>query len=476
MARSPLPDLTRVNGFDYLPDELVLSPSAPMISARRLLTDRYTIPSGQLLYRHKGAFYCWSGKHYIEITDEYLTSDIYHFLEYARRQVKEKDDSWKSVPFHPKQTHVNEIRSAMKAAAYLGDLLNAPIWLAEAADVAATEIIACDNGLLHLPTRDLLPHTPSFYTHNAIDYAYDARAPIPGHWLRFLDSLWPDDPGSIGTLQEVFGYSLVADTSQQKAFLLVGPPRCGKGTIARTLISVIGQENAAAPTLTGLGTTFGMQPLIGKRLAVISDARLSGRADPAVIAERLLSVTGEDAITLDRKNREHWTGKLDVRFLILTNELPRIADASGALANRFIVLNLTNSFLGKEDLALGVRIAPERPGILNWAIEGYERLSDRGYFLQPESSREAIQELLDLGSPISAFIRERCIVTPGRSIACDDLFEAWKSWCGSQGRDAIGTKPDFGKHLRAAQPHLKIVQHRDQIGSRARFYEGISIA
>jgi putative DNA primase/helicase len=41
--------------------------------------------------------------------------------------------------------------------------------------------------------------------------------------------------------------------------------------------------------------------------------------------------------------------KLPVRFLFLTNELPRLDDASTALASRFMVLRLTRSFFGVED-------------------------------------------------------------------------------------------------------------------------------
>jgi hypothetical protein len=46
------------------------------------------------------------------------------------------------------------------------------------------------------------------------------------------------------------------------------------------------------------------------------------------------------------------TGKLDVRFLITTNVLPAIRDASGTIATRYILLQMTESFLGREDLDL----------------------------------------------------------------------------------------------------------------------------
>ena len=111
----------------------------------------------------------------------------------------------------------------------------------------AADIFACSNGLLHLPTRTLLPHTPTFYSVNAVEYAYDARVKEPVEWLRFLQLLWEQDTQSIATLQELFGLLLTGDTRHQKAFLLVGPIRSGKGTIARVLTALLGGDNVAGP-------------------------------------------------------------------------------------------------------------------------------------------------------------------------------------------------------------------------------------
>ena len=54
----------------------------------------------------------------------------------------------------------------------------------------------------------------------------------------------------------------------------------------------------------------GVQPLIGKQLAIVSDARLGYKSNLESVAERLLSISGEDALTVDRKYREPWTGQL----------------------------------------------------------------------------------------------------------------------------------------------------------------------
>ena len=132
---------------------------------------------------------------------------------------------------------------------------------------------------------------------------------------------------------------------------------------------MIGRHNVAGPTLASLGTNFGLQDLIGKPVAVISDARIGAKSDASVIAERLLSVSGEDLQNVDRKYKEPWSGYLPTRFfVVLTNELPRFKDASGALASWFIVLMLSRSFYGRENRTLTEELSKELPGIFNWSL------------------------------------------------------------------------------------------------------------
>jgi putative DNA primase/helicase len=438
---------------------------APYDVARLFLDRDFTVEGRRTLHRHRGGFYHWNGAAYPEIDEASLRSRLYSFLDQCKAGQR---------PVKPNAAMVGNVLDALRAASYLDDSVAAPAWLDDVPDLPAEEIIACTNGLLHLPTLTLLRHSPAFFAHNALDFGFVRDAPEPCQWLGFLNQLWSDDQSSIDTLQEIFGLAVTAETKHQKAFLIVGPKRSGKGTIARVLTRVVGVDNTVAPTLASLGMNFGLAPLIGKRVAIISDARIGGRADQHIIAERLLSITGEDAITIDRKFRDAWTGRMQTRFLILSNELPRLPDASGALASRFIVLLLVNSFYGREDLKLFDRLLTELPGILNWSIAGWQRLATRGHFNQPRSALDAVQQLEDLASPIGAFIREECETGAGHRVETSRLFQAWSSWCEGHGRDRTGTAQTFGRDLRAALPWLKLSQPR-QGEERLRFYEGLRL-
>ena len=451
----------------------IVDPAAPYDTARLFRDTHFANTETPTLFYHRGGFYRWSGTAYDEFADADLRATIYDFLDQCRVVVHGKAERPFEQPFKPTKHRVANIIDALQAAANLPAEINPPAWLEGGTDIEPATIISCANGLLDLETLDLLAHTATWFSHNSVPWAYDKRAPEPQQWLGFLDQLWPDDQDAITTLQEIFGLCLTTETRFQKAFLLIGPKRSGKGTIARVLGALVGRANAASPTLASLDDRFGLQPLIGKLLAIISDARLGTKADQHAIAESVLRITGEDDITADRKNRDAWTGRFRVRFLVISNELPRLADASGAVASRFIILRLVNSFYGREDLTLTDQLLTELPSILNWSLKGWQRLKERGYFRQPASAAQAVQEMEDLSSPISAFLRQRCRIGPECIVEAATLFEAWNEWCKSQGRDHPGTVQTFGRDLRAALPALAISQHRINAAIR-RFYDGIS--
>ena len=455
-------------------ERLVPPPSEPLAVARQFLDERITEAGLCLLLKQSGTFYAWDGTCWPDLEDAALRSELYQWLEHAIYE-RETRNGVELAHWAPTSSKIGNVVDALHAATFLDYRVDAPSWLDKRDTDGSNGIVSLANGLLNLRTRELQPHTPAYFTQHSLPFSYEPNASPPERWHQFLHQLWAEDDESIQTLAEVTGYILGGATEQQKMFLAVGPKRSGKGTIGRVLTGLLGSHNVAAPTLSGLTSNFGISPLIGKPLAIISDARLSSRADNMIAVERLLSISGEDSITVDRKNRSAWTGRLPTRFLILTNELPRFADSSGALASRFVLLVLTESFYGQEDPSLTTHLLEEAPGIFNWALDGLDRLVERGCFLQPETAREALQHFEDLSSPVGAFVRDVCAIGPGYEIETDRLFGEWKSWCADEGRLNAGTKAMFVKDLRAAVPLVRPSRRRAG-DNRRRVLRGIAVA
>lgn len=445
--------------LDAAEPDLFPSPGDPMAVARHLIAGRtsgevYTLRS----WRH--GWQSWRGSHWAETDADEVRAWIYAETEHASYWHQGRGGEAQLKPWEPNRRKVADAADALLAVTLLPEHVQAPAWLTPGEHVPAGRLVACANGLLDVTTRQLHPHTPEFFNHVAVPFDYAAGAAEPVRWLGFLAQLWPDDPEAIGALQEWFGYVLSGRTDLQKIFLLTGPTRSGKGTIARVLAGLVGHGNTAGPTLASLATNFGLSPLLGKPLALVSDARLGG-ADARAVVERLLSISGEDMITVDRKYKPPWTGKLGARFMILSNELPRFGDASGAIANRFVILTMERSWLGRENAGLTPALLAELPGILNWSLAGLERLTERGYLAEPPSSAEAAVTLADLVSPVAAFIRSECETGPVCEVAAKAIFEAWRSWCDDNGHRA-GSAQSFGRDLRAVLPALRLTKPRGE--------------
>jgi putative DNA primase/helicase len=454
---------------------LLPSPSNPLAVATVFING--CLHEGLLTLRFwRGGWWSWRTTHWVEVEERAVRSLLYRFTEHARYVEGKKLVAWS-----PTRRKISDLIDALPALCILPSDLDQPCWLDSASDVEGV-VVAVGNGLLDVEQRHLMSHTPNFFNQTSVPFSYDPHAPAPHHWFRFLSTLWPNKDGAnaveIDVLGEWFGYVVSGRTDLHKILLMVGPTRGGKGAIARVLTAMVGRKSVAGPTLNSLGGEFGLAPLIGKTLAVISDARFAGK-DSSIVVERLLSISGEDTLTVNRKYRDQWTGKLPSRLHVLSNELPKLGDASTAIVGRVVLLLLTKSWLGKEDHGLEASLQKELTGILNWALDGLRRLSieNRNSFTRLASAEEAVTAMRDLASPVAAFVREKCKIEPDAKVPVDALYNLYKQWTEISGHSKK-SKHTFGRDLRAAVPAVSVIRpHGDgDENSRPRFYQGISIS
>lgn len=482
--------------LNLLPERLVLSgpvpgPKTPGACARFLLM-LLADEGVQLRHWHDG-WHVYRERHTggryapLEGADaRYAVTDcVRRILDDATYLVTTKDGQ-ELRPWSPTVSSVREVVEAMASSQRLSDAVRAGSWIHEAArreaEMPGGEITCVANGLLWSPreggaqARALLGHTPAFFTDTSVAIDYDAEAPAPAAWLAFLEQLWPGDSDSQSLLQEWFGYVLCGTTALHKILTLVGPPRCGKGTIAKILSALLGgPERVDHPAMNRLAEPFGLAPMLGKRLAVIGDARL-GKTDAAIV-EKLLMISGEDPVTVNRKNKDELNVRLDARIMIVSNEPPRLKDDSGALASRFLPLAIrVPGWLGREDLGLSDRLLGELPGILLWALEGADRLwSNGGRFTIGDAVRENMDETERATSPIKAFIADcfeicedpaQALEADGRTyrdewcVTKDALHEALVLWCAENGYSYVLPKPQLCNAVYNAYPSVDKARQR----------------
>lgn len=441
--------------------------SDPKTAASVVTFDRFMwtdgVDAARKAYFWRNEFWVWDGVRYHVLPIADVRELLYRVGHYSNKPLRKR--------------HVDDVIDALRAILNLSDAIEPCCWLQGGeGQPNPSLLIPMANGLFCVDTRTLLKPTPLFFAMHGLPYAYDPDAPAPVRFHTFLRDVWADDEASKRLLQQWFGYCLLALTLYQKILMLVGPIRSGKGTIVRLLQSLLGKENTASPTLGSLAQPFGLAPLVGKLLAIVSDVRLSGRVDISTVVENLLRISGEDAVTIARKYLPDLTVTLHARLMLVTNEIPWFADASGAIASRFLVLQTTRSFFDKEDVYLTDALIGELPAIFLWALDGLEDLQEAGRFVQPESGVETREQMGLLASPVKAFVDAVCeIGDPAAETAVGDLFSAWSAWSQQNGYKHAGSAQTFGRDLRAALPSLRVAQHRVTGGNLTRFYVGIRL-
>lgn len=409
-----------------------LHPALPSIrkdplGCAEILKDRFFMKSGlpQVMY-YRENWYCY----YEELWASRTEDDMDKFVHNNLVQCRSVNGEGELVPFVTSRANVSEVRYQLGNISSVPSHFNAPV--RHLAKPKPKEMNAKGKMVTLGQITDMLTgeqwSNQDVFIPNGAGWRFDAEADAPKVWLKFLGQLFSTRQKDVQMLQEYMGYVLSGDTWAQKGLMVVGPKRAGKGVIGHVLKMLLGESMVVSPALKKIGDTFGLENMVDKRLCLISDARLSNRADTMSVIEMLLRIIANDPVDVTRKNKGALTLELGARVMMLANSMPQLGDDSDAITSRFLILNLVESFYGREDVALVEKLEKELAGIALWAIEGYRRLIKRGHFEEPESSVNARKEWYTENNPVAEFLEDCCNIAPGETVEMFDLAETYEKW------------------------------------------------
>ena len=322
----------------------VLSKAAPMDNARAFARDRLSRDGTLATYHFHGDWWQWNGRFYEGAPAERISGAVYQYLDRALVRTANGDE-----PFRPKPEHAEALIKCLKACVAIDDRDVPPAWLLDQRrGPPAEQVLVFQNCLVDAETGEIVGLTPHLWTHGGADFDFDSAARCP-RWERFLEELFPGDQESQMTIEEQLGYGATNDVRFEKGALWVGEKRSGKSTLVWVQERLVGAGAYASLSFHDwMKTENSRAHLLGKKVAVFPDVRLKpARAygmvgyDPGGLdhqsAQLLLNIIGRDTVAIGRKFKEAWQGRLSVKVIITTNELPNLQDAGGVLASRFIM-------------------------------------------------------------------------------------------------------------------------------------------
>lgn len=402
------------------PKRLTLSaPALPSKVAREI--ERELKQRGTPLLISDGEWYLYRGLRYESLKDSQIETMLYRLTERAVYVTKDGTKDWA-----PSSKSIGQLQHALRGLT--DTYAETGQWIGKDRPETGRVLVPLLNGIYDVERDELMPHDPRWFFTHCLPFAYDPAAQCPT-WHKVLDAQWGDLPTTQQALSEWFGYVLSGRTDLQKIGAMYGPRRSAKGLIARILQALLGPGGSVGFSLASMGTSFGMQGLIGIPLAIEGDARWKGIQNVSAVVSRLLKIAGEDTVEIQRKYKGEWSGKLPTRLMILSNDMPEIPDAGGTAASRLLVFHTSVSFYGREDPSLEPTILEqELAGVFNWAVAGLHRLAEQGRFTDPEGAAEEMEEMVNAGSPVAEFVAECCDREPGEQMALDDLYKIYAQW------------------------------------------------
>jgi putative DNA primase/helicase len=307
-------------------------------------------------------------------------------------------------------------------------------------------LICLLNGTLKTRTGELIDHSHEHNLRSQINCEWNPHVDCK-RWLQFLDEIFVDDADKIEKiqlLQDWFGYCLVPDNSQQKLLWLVGGGGNGKSVLLEILTHLVGHKNISNAHIERLGDKFVRAELEGKLINISAEMGAE-----ATVSDGYLKtiVSGED-LEAERKFKPSFTFKPYVRLIGSTNHLPRLQDLSDGFFRRTIILTFNRKFTDdNRDPKLIAKLLAELPGILAWAVNGLKNLRERGYFVIPTSSIDALVQYRKDSDPERMFFDECLVLDPtGKGMLPNDIYAGYVAWCKASGHRAKASN-NFGKRL-----------------------------
>ncbi len=286
------------------------------------------------------------------------------------------------------------------------------------------EALTLENGAFNYNTLKIEPRSPLHLStiKSHVKYNPKAKAPVFQQSLRE----WFDDNDDIAFVQEWFGYVLSKEFKANVFLLVYSQGGEGKSTLFGLLEHIVGIPNTTAISLSNFNQSFGLEPLLHKKLNLATES-----SNTEFSTDKLKAITAGEKITVNRKGLKEIETVISAKMTFLLNDLPALKDKSNGLQRRLLILPMTKPIpLSSQNKNLPQQLEKELSGILNWALDGLRRLDQNDYQFTTSKSMNVIkQKYFNAISPMMDFIRNCLDINSNNSnILGNELIATFKSW------------------------------------------------
>jgi len=296
--------------------------------------------------------------------------------------------------------------------------------------------IPVGNGILNLKTRELEHYSDEYIFFSKLPVYYDDKIDFKDSNIdKFLHDILQDGE-DVKTIQEIFGYCLYRSNFLEKAFMFLGKGRNGKSKLNELIKRFVGAENCSGVTLEELEyDKFSAFNLMNKMVNLASDLSKTTLKKTGMFKK----TTGNDFMTVSRKFLPSVNFINHAKMIFACNDLPMTYDESDGFWDRWDMIDFKYKFVDnpiKEyEKKIDKRIIDkltsdkEMSGLLNFALDGLDRLLKNGKLTKSTSTKEMQRQWKRKSSSFNAFFEDYLEVSATGTVLVSDLNVSYFKYC-----------------------------------------------
>lgn len=261
------------------------------------------------------------------------------------------------------------------------------------------------NGWLNTKTRELTAHTPSRLSLYKSKVKYNPTAK-GGIYNRMLDTEYQLPKDAVRVIDQFSGYILTHRVDQQKMLVFEGRPGCGKSTLPRIWLELLGEKatTASLSSLSNSEVRFMGGNFVNKNFCFFDEANPKTEN----INEYFMSMADQKTIRVERKGIQGVdTPRYTMKVVLSLNKMPYHQPEGFKRRYRHILFERSFTDEGSEDtdiLDKVVQSEEEMSAVLNRMLDGLDDLRKMGKFTMIAGEEDRKREHTIAADTMSEFL------------------------------------------------------------------------
>lgn len=389
------------------------------------------------------SIYVWNGSHWEEMVRD-------HIMAFAQEHFDPKPHSKVREEFY-KYVKVNNLRDPDWFTKSIGGLMN------------------FQNGVYDMKLGILKAHTTEYGFKSTLPCPYHPEATCP-RFDKFMAEVTLRRPELIKVMQEFFGYIFSnMRCEHEKILMLLGTGSNGKSTLVRLIRALAGEGGHSSVSVKDMRSDQNRYLIEGK---IVNIAEENSR-DSFKDTELIKNFASGGRILVKKLFAQPYDYENRTKLVMLCNTLPSNFDHTHGFYRRLLIVPFDAQFGRKgdkheADKQLIDKLLDELPGIFNFAVEGFKRLTRNGDFSNSGVVDMAVRNYeVDMDGTTRWFMEEVEVTQDeADSVVFQELYNSYTTYCQETGNRHPDTQNVFGRTVKKLMLASNVPYKTERTGGR----------